>query len=257
MTLGASASLLVGASQQPITPIKGDGRDPDTGEKRTKLRRYEHTAPQVLNVAGVSPIHECSNKSLWASTMKGNKSVAFYSEFCSEDAYRQGVAGSRHAETMLAFGQVLEDDVWASIINKPILDKVKAEFNSMKSDLEVLNGGKASQKVGSGSLFDLSRKKEKRDPMLVKEAAAKIYDWLSNETSAMRGFLQIMSWGGIFYAAMCSDKVTRCAIDKNCGGITKERYQQIMIARLCGDGPEEEDDNSNAIAKVTASLLGK
>ncbi len=58
--------------------------------------------------AGVSPIHECSNKALWSTTAKGNKSVAFYSEFCSNDAYRRGIAGSRHAETMLA----LEDEVW-------------------------------------------------------------------------------------------------------------------------------------------------
>ena len=107
MVLDAAATALLGGDSQFATPIKG-ARDSETGEKRTKLRRYEHTAPQVLNVSGVSPIHECSNKALWSSTMKGNKSVAFFSEFCSSDAYRQGIAGSRHAETMLAVGEVLE-----------------------------------------------------------------------------------------------------------------------------------------------------
>ena len=93
-------------------------RDSETGEKRSKLRRYEHVGAQVLNVAGVSPIHECSNKALWSTTVKGNKSVAFYSEFCSNDAYRQGIAGSRHAETMLALGVVLEDEVNAMEVHK-------------------------------------------------------------------------------------------------------------------------------------------
>ena len=91
----------------------------------------------------------------------------------------------------------------------------------------------------------------------MKDVASKVYLWLKNEKSAMRGFLQIMSWGGIFYSAMCSDKVTRCAIDPACGGITEERYQEIMVARLCGDEPEEADDNSNAMDRVCVALLGK
>ena len=257
MVLGAAATALLGGDTQGVSPIKGE-RDSETGEKRSKLRRYEHTAPQVLNVAGVSPIHECSNKALWSTTMKGNKSVAFFSEFCSTDAYRQGIAGSRHAETMLALGEVLEQNVWDSILNKAIFAKVKEEFAQYKPMLQVLNGGKATQtSIAGGSLFSLSKKKNKKEQVAVKEAASKVYQWLKNEKSAMRGFLQIMSWGGIFYSAMCSDKVTRCAIDLACGGITEERHQEITVARLCGDGPEEDDDNSNAMDRVTGALLGK
>ncbi len=76
MVLDGAAVALLGAEGV------GNGysqRDSETGEKRSKLRRYEHVGPQVLNVAGVSPIHECSNKALWSTTAKGNKSVAFYS----------------------------------------------------------------------------------------------------------------------------------------------------------------------------------
>ena len=115
MVLDGAAVALLGADGV------GKGyseRDSETGEKRSKLRRYEHVGPQVLNVAGVSPIHECSNKALWSTTVKGNKSVAFYSEFCSNDAYRQGIARSRHAEAMLALGVVLEDEVNAMEVHK-------------------------------------------------------------------------------------------------------------------------------------------
>ena len=107
----ASAALLGGDASKDY-----EQRDSATGEKRTKLRRYEHVAPQVLNVGGVSPIHECSNKALWSTTTKGNKSVAFYSEFCSKDAYRQGIAGSRHAETYVL---IVNRSITQPITNSP------------------------------------------------------------------------------------------------------------------------------------------
>ncbi len=184
MVLDGAAVALLGAEGV------GNGysqRESETGEKRSKLRRYEHVGPQVLNVAGVSPIHECSNKALWSTTVKGNKSVAFYSEFCSNDAYRQGIAGSRHAETMLALGAVLEDPVWSAVLNQTILEKAKTEFAEYKPMLEVLNGGKATQTAGK-SLFALVRKKDKKEKEAVKDAASKVYMWLSNEKSAIRGF---------------------------------------------------------------------
>ena len=170
---GAAAALLGGDASKDY-----EQRDSATGEKRTKLRRYEHVAPQVLNVAGVSPIHECSNKALWSTTTKGNKSVAFYSEFCSKDAYRQGIAGSRHAETMLELGVVLENDVWPAVLNATILEKAKKEFAEYKPMLEVLNGGKATQTAGK-SLFALARKKDKKDREAVINAASKVYMWLT------------------------------------------------------------------------------
>jgi hypothetical protein len=253
MVLGGAANSLLGAE------AAGKGyteRDEATGEKRTKLRRYEHIGAQVLNVAGVSPIHECSNKALWTTAMKGSKTVAFHSEFCSNEAYRQGVAGSRHAETMLALGAVLEEGVWDAVLDATILAKVKGEFAEYKPMLEVLNGGKASQ-THSKSLFVVTQKKDKKAKDAVKQAAGKVYQWLQNEKSAVRGFLQIMSWGGIFYSAMCSDKIARCAVDPQCGAIGAQDFEDMMVARLCGDGPVEEDDNSNAMARVSASLLVK
>ena len=63
MVLNDSANALLGlAGSASMPPTQRDG---ETGEKAEKLRRYEHPCAQVLNVAGVSPIHECSNSALW------------------------------------------------------------------------------------------------------------------------------------------------------------------------------------------------
>ena len=111
---GANALLgLAGAAAMAPTQ-----RDSDTGEKSEKLRRYEHPCAQVLNVAGVSPIHECGNKALWNIVARGNKRVSFLSEFCSTDAYRQGIAGSRAAESMLSFGDVIQEPLWDKLLEK-------------------------------------------------------------------------------------------------------------------------------------------
>ena len=200
MVLGGAAQSLLGVD---VSGYSNSQRDGETGEKRTKLRRYEHVGPQVLNVAGVSPIHECSNKALWSTAMKGSKTVAFFSEFCSNEAYRVGLAGSRHAETMPALGDVLDNEVWNAVLDKTILRKAKAEFVQYKPMLEVLNGGKDSQTSGT-SLFAAVQKKEKKYKGIVKAAAGKVYEWLSNEKSAIRGFLQIMNWGGAFSILLCA-----------------------------------------------------
>ena len=247
MVLNDSAQALLGLAGTASMP--SGQRDNETGEKREKLRRYEHPCAQVLNVAGVSPIHECSNKALWTLVKEGNTWVSFFSEFCSTDPYRQGIAGSRNAESMLALGAVLKEPLWDKVIEKTILDKARAEFGSMQPHLEVLNGAFAFRSLRS--LFW-----PPTDKGAVENAAAAIHAWLTNDGSAIRGFLQIMSWGGVFYASMCSDKVARCAMDPNCGAITKEQFQAMMVARLSGDGPVEEDDNSNTMAQVSKALLG-
>ena len=252
MVLSDSAQALLGLAGTASMP--STQRDGETGEKREKLRRYEHPAAQVLNVAGVSPIHECSNKALWTIVKKGNKGVSFFSEFCSAESYRQGIAGSRAAESMLAFGDVLKEPLWDKVIEKTILQKARTEFSTMKPHLEVLNGGKAVRQQGK-SLFAMTQKVASKDKGAVETAAAAIHDWLTNDGSAIRGFLQIMSWGGVFYSTMCSDKVARCAMDPKCGAITKEQFQAMMVARLSGDGPVEEDDNSSTMAQVSKALL--
>ena len=246
MTLGGLATLF-------DTPAKaGKGKqDDEVQEKRVSLRKYEHPAAQCLDCQGVSPIHECSHQHLWKYVKAGNKGVQFLSEFCSDDAYRRGVAGSRNAETMLAFGDVLANDVLDKIVKPEILLKVRTEYTAIQPSLVILNGGKTSG-GNSKSFQTLCKAEVKKEEALVQEAAEKVYAWLSDPEGCVHAFLQCMSWGGIFYVAMCSEKVARCAIDKDCGNIDLESYKAMMVARLCGKGGEDgvlPNDERNTMKK--------
>ncbi len=253
MVLGAANSLfgLMGGEKR-----KAEGEaEGGPMEKRSSLRKYEQVAAQVLACEGVSPIHECSNAQLWKFTETGNKGVLFFSEFCSKDPYRQGIAGSRHAETMQNFGVAIDDPIMDKLLNKDILKKVRDEYAKIKPMLTVLNGGKTSG--GNSKSFQTMCKQDvKRESAPVEEAAAAVWDWLSNDDSAIHGFLQVMSWGGMFYAAMCSDKVARCAMDPACGKISKVQYQALMVARLCGKEGALENDDRNAMKSRSKALFG-
>ena len=224
-------------------------------EKRASLRRYEHVAAQVLACEGVSAIHECSNEQLWKFTESGNKGVLFHSEYCSKDPYRQGIAGSRHAETMENLAAVIDEPIMDKLLDAAVLKKVRDEYKTMRPMLAVLNGGKTSG-GDSKSFHTMCKKDIKREQPAVEEAATAIWTWLRDESSAIHGFLQIMSWGGIFYVAMCSDKVARCAMDPTCGKITKDEYKAIMVARLCGKEGALENDDRNAMKSSSSRLFG-
>jgi hypothetical protein len=255
MAPGAAASSLFGLMAGEKRKAGGEAEDAPA-EKRASLRRYEHVAAQVRACEGVSPIHECSNKQLWQFTENGNKGVLFLSEFCSKDAYRQGIAGSRHAETMENLGVVLAEPLMDKLLNADVLKKVREEYAKIKPMLAILNGGKTSG--GNSKSFQTMCKKDlKKEQPAVEEAAAAVWTWLSDETSLVHGFLQVMSWGGIFYVAMCSDKVARCAMDTTCGKITKEDYQKIMVARLCSskEGSLDNDDRNSCRAMSSSSSL--
>jgi len=251
---GGAASSLFGIMAGDKRKADGDG-DGAPAEKRASLRRYEHVAAQVLACEGISPIHECSNAQLWKFTENGNKGVLFLSEFCSKDPYRQGIAGSRHAETMENLGGVLADPIMDKLLNADILKKVRDEYDKIKPMLAVLNGGKTSG-GNSKSFHTMCQKDLKREQGAVEDAAAAVWTWLSDDTSAIHSFLQVMSWGGMFYVAMCSDKVARCAMDTTCGKITKDEYQKIMVARLCGKEGALQNDDRNAMKSSSSKLFG-
>ena len=254
MVVGGAASSLFGMMAGEKRKA-GEDAEGAPAEKRASLRRYEHVAAQVLACEGISPIHECSNAQLWKFTENGNKGVLFLSEFCSKDHYRQGIAGSRHAETMENLGGVLADPIMDKLLNADILKKVRDEYDKIKPMLAVLNGGKTSG-GNSKSFGAMCQKDLKREQGAVEDAAVAVWTWLSDDTSAIHGFLQVMSWGGMFYVAMCSDKVARCAMDTTCGKITKDEYQKIMVARLCGKEGALQNDDRNAMKSSSSKLFG-
>ena len=155
---------------------------------------------------------------------------------------------------VLAVGVALADKTWDKVLLPAILKTVREEFEKHKEHLEVLHGGKTQNKKG-GLLKAKKEAVELKDEEKVKKAAQDIYDWLSEEHSPTEGFLQVLSWGGLFYAAMCMDKVTRAAIDPTVGGIKKEDFVKAAIARLSSEKQEESDDEGQPLSKGVQSLL--
>ena len=150
---------------------------------------------------------------------------------------------------------MIDDPIMDKLLNTDILKKVRDEYVKIKPMLTVLNGGKTSG--GNSKSFQTMCKQDvKREQVPVEEAAAVVWDWLSNDDSAIHGFLQVMSWGGVFYAAMCSDKVARCAVDSSCGKISKVQYQALMVAHLCGKEGALENDDRNAMKTRSSKLFG-
>ena len=94
-------------------------------------------------------------------------------------------------------------------------------------------------------------------PKKVTKAAEDIYEWLTEKEPPIEGFLQIMSWGGLFYSAMCLDKISRSAIAPKAGEMKKEDFVAAATARLSSDKQEESDDEGQPLSKGVKNLLGK
>ena len=73
----------------------------------------------------------------------------------------------------------------------------------------------------------------------------------------MRALLQIVSMGGIFYSAMCSEKTARAAIHPQGGAITKDQFVSAAVERLCKQTDRDEGDaEATSMAHLSKALLG-
>ena len=70
----------------------------------------------------------------------------------------------------------------------------------------------------------------------VNTAAAALYDWLVKEQSALRGLIGLMSSGGCYWTAYCSELTGRSAVDRNGGAIQKNDFVAAAVERLCKEG---------------------
>ncbi len=135
--------------------------------------------------------------------------------------------GARCAETMLAFGAVLEDPMMERLLQPTILLAMRQQFDKHRAMLDVLDGC-----TGYGRSSETMRK----EPVQVERAAGVVWEWLSDEGGSVLGFLQVLSIGGIPYSATFSDNVHRCASGIKAMTMTKVEYQSIMVAWLCFGG---------------------
>jgi hypothetical protein len=135
--------------------------------------------------------------------------------------------GGRCAETMLAFGAVLEDPMMERLLQPTILLTMRQQFDKHRPMLDVLDGC-----TGYGRSSETMRK----EPVQVERAAGVVWEWLSDEGGSVLGFLQVLCNGGIPYSATFLDNVRRFASGIKAMTMTKVEYQSIMVAWLCFGG---------------------
>ena len=180
--------------------------DDESGLCGHKLRRYDTVG--VLFDASELPN---PNSKLWTCLR-----CVLHMEWSADDLYRQRIALSRYVQSMLAFGESIEEPMWGLVLKADIVYNVKKEFAIYKRSLQVLH---ERNMVGNSQDSIVS---------VVTQAAGQVYDLLWCDNAILQGFLQLR--GGAFYAAVCSDRAGRCAIAHECGEISRHAFVAAAIS---------------------------
>ena len=151
------------------------------------------------------------------------------------DKHRRGIAISRMAECLLACFDVIEKPVTAQLLQEGPRNRAKEEVAHLKPHLQVLCGGKTKSASTSLSAIGSEGAVAKQEAE-VNTAAAALYDWLVKEQSALRGLIGLMSSGGCYWTAYCSELTGRAAVDRSGGAIQKNDFVAAAVERLCKEG---------------------
>ena len=82
----------------------------------------------------------------------------------------------------------------------------------------------------------------------MKTAAGALHDWLSAEHSPLRGLIGLMSSGGVYFTAYCSELTGRAAVHAKGGAIKKEDFVAAAVERLCLNGATADGDVAPALS---------
>ncbi len=220
------------------------------GERRTKLRRWDHVATQALNPVGASPVKDCSLKELWDKTKAGGKATMFFSNLAagadSGGLWRVGVGASQTAESLLAAIAELRRPIMKQLIIKVAYEKALAAAAALEPHLKILNAGKGSEtgppeRAGFGSLRSAAAaapEAARPSQSQVETAAAALYDFLVAEQNPLRAVLALLSGGGSFYAAAVAEKTARAWVKH--APATREDAQRAAVARAFGGAGQQD-----------------
>lgn len=222
------------------------------GQKRFKLKRYDHLSAQALKPFGVSDLEKADLKTLWSIIVNGSKTVKYFAEWPDKDPWRKGIAVSRLAEVMTAVIKTLKDEKFARLLDAKILQSALDEATNLETALAILNAGKGTQATSRVTLSNLGAPKPKqRSQAEVATAAGALYAWLKQPKSTLRGLMSFMAQGGVFYAGSVAEKAARAYVlhgeeDENC-------FIQAAITRACSSKDADEPDNDQEVL-FTADL---
>jgi hypothetical protein len=232
--MGGADSSVSGESAFPETP-------PSKKACRSKLWAYDHATHQLLNDKGDSGIETVGLSPLWAGVCKGNSQVAFFSESADESSqHNRGIACSRNAETLQKSIEKLKHSDYVKIIDPVIYKKAMAEATMLLPHCVVLNGCDIPTESSGGVAAIRSGSTIVRDKAAVSASAAAMYTWLTQEESALRGLLGLLSGNGLFYVTQVHEKIGRAYLSEK--NISVGEFASECKERLCGAKSSSTDD---------------
>ncbi|CAE7902598.1 unnamed protein product, partial [Symbiodinium necroappetens] len=233
---------LFDAAPEPETPTPKQDR-------RVKLYPWDSVAAQLLEPFGESALDTLSLQQLWKAASEGNKKAAYHSHLCADkatDMWHVGAGVSLTAAALQAAIKNLESENMQRLLREDLYQKIMAEVADLKPILEKLNIGKGSQKHDASGTSMREAKRQKTGTSTVHAfteeevvaAAAKFHAWLSQEKSALRGALFVLSGNNSYYAAHTAEFVARACIQYK--PLSAAEMTACMRARLSKPAESQE-----------------
>ena len=237
-------AALLNNEERPETPTgstsaRGDGAPP---AKRTCLRHYDQVPKQVFNSMGASGAESIPLKRFYEVMKAGNKGVKHFSNLCYDEPKRQRIGMSQTCEVLEAtLERFIQGDA-KHIMQEHIYKRAADEAKALLPFVKTLNTGPlpdaSSHSASSVAFYGNSQRSRPMPAAAVsQEAAGKLFDFLSDEKSMLRGVLKVLSSGGLWYNAAIWDKAMRAWRQQK--GISRADFQRLAVVVESSDGPDE------------------
>ena len=171
------------------------------------LCRSDYVASKFLEPHGVSSIETTSLRRLWDVLKEVEMSY-----LTSGDMFRQSCAISQAAKCLKEAIHHFRQQRVAQILDRQVYAQVQEVTDYLYGYLQILDGGFHDDQIVYG-VRKLTRPTKPRTHEEVQEASDAIYLWLRQPSCPFRSYLQIMSGGGVVYAAQCEEKALRAYVE--------------------------------------------
>lgn len=233
-------------------------------QKRGKLWDTDHAAAVQLNPFGKSGFDTYSNKAIFKMTADGSTFAKYHSNMNatngeddkrgtgpeSED-YRVGIGISQTAQGLLAVIEQLNNDQLKALLKEEHLALAQTEAEEIKDAVKACALGK----VGFKSKGITGAKRMRTDGSAVptkealKAASEKLYDFLNKANSPLKGLMELMAQGGVFWSGHICTKTAAAIIEHK--PIPKEKFVQSILERA-----HTEDTDEGTATSSASALLG-
>jgi hypothetical protein len=174
---------------------------------------------RLLRPFGISDDLGATLSEFWSFASKGDRTVAWFTEFASLDPGTRGHAIGRTAHIINLAIKELCRDHWRSLLDSNIYDELKQEMQVILTWLELLAADEdASTSISSSSSVHMTSMSG------VEEAAKRLYAYLASEGSILRMVLSTLSSGGLIYSACMADRIAEAAINRKGGDLDEADF---------------------------------